>query len=238
MKSIVEHYTPTDKIQVPDHYFEIELPSWEIVIQPVLDQVAAQFAKPGSDKPDLTDDMIMTLGISGVETIEQFKLYAKDYIEEEQVQLKFYHDLMPFLLAFHGETADVIINSEEETRYRKEYLEQVSAYAEEYDLSLEDYARQQLGIAGDVNEELAQRAKEDYIFKIIAHDRVKEKNIELDELTYERFIQQNVLQNGADEIEVREQFPYEVFKKIMPEMSYSQSLFEYFKSKFHFKING
>lgn len=238
MKSIVEHYTPTDQIQVPDHYFEIEIPSWEVVLQPVLNQVASQFKTAASETLELTDDMIRALGINGVETLQQFKQYAKSYIEEEQVQMKFYHDLMPFLLAFHGETADVIINSEEETRYREEYLEQVSAYAEEYDLSLEDYARQQLGISGDVDEELAQRAKEDYIFKIIAHDRVKAKNIELDELTYERFIQQNVLQNGADEIDVREQFPYEVFKKIMPEMSYSQSLFEHFKPKFHFKIRG
>lgn len=238
MKSIIEYYTPIEEIPVPEHYFDIEIPSWDAVIQPLLDQVARQFQTEGSQLPELTDDHIVSLGLSDIHTVQQFKQYAMGLFEEEQVQIKFYHGLMPFILAFHGETTEVITNSEEESRYSEEYLEQVAAYAEEYDLSLEDYARQQLGIAGDVQTELSQRAREDYIFKLIATHIFESKNIVLDELTYERFIQQNVLQNGADEIEVRERFPYESFKQIMPEMAYSQSLFTFFKPKFRFKIKG
>lgn len=233
MKSIVEYYTPTKEIPVPDHYFEIEIKSWDEVIQPLLEEVANRYGES-----DASDDMIEALGLAGVTTVPDFKQYAKEYYESEYISFAFYNKLMPYILAFYGETTEVVINAAERDEYVAEYLEQIEAFADEEGLPVNDYAQLKLGLRGDIDTILKERAVEDYIFKLIAHHIFKEKGHELDELTYERFIQQNVLQSGADEIDLRGRYPYEVFKKIMPEMSYSTELFEFFKPKFKFKITG
>lgn len=233
MKSIVEYYTPTAEIPVSDKYLEIPISSWDDVIQPLLDEVANRYGES-----NVTDEMVVDLGLAGVTTVPAFKRYAKDYYTEEYISYAFYHNLLPYLLAFHGETAEVVINADERDRYVEEYLEQIEAFAEEEDLPVNDYAQLKLGLRGDIETILKERAVEDYIFKLIAHHIFKEKGHELDELTYERFIQQNVLRSGADEIELRDRYPYSVFQKIMPEMSYNAELFEYFKPKFTFKVTG
>lgn len=56
----------------------------------------------------------------------------------------------------------------------------------------------------------------------------------LDELEYEQFIQRNVLENGADDIEVRQAISYPQFKEMMPEMMLTQQLLDYFEPKFKF----
>lgn len=233
MKSIVEYYTPTHEIPVPDQYLEIEISSWDDVIQPLFEEVANRYGES-----QVTDDMVIDLGIANVSTVPAFKGFAKEYYQDEYISYAFYHKLLPYLLAFHGETAEVVVNVEERERYVEEYMEQIEAFAEEEDLPVNDYAQLKLGLRGDIDTILKERAVEDYIFKLIAHHIFKEKGHELDEFTYERFIQQNVLRSGADEIDMRDRYPYTVFQKIMPEMSYNTELFDYFKPQFTFKVTG
>lgn len=233
MKSIVEYYTPTEEITIPDQYLEIPITSWEDVIQPLFEEVANRYGETM-----ITDEMVAELGISHVTSVQGFRRYAKEYYQEEYISYAFYHKLLPYLLAFHGETAEVIINADERDHYVAEYLEQIEAFAEEEALPVNDYAQLKLGLRGDIDKILKERAVEDYIFKLIAHHIFTEKGHELDELTYERFIQQNVLRSGADEIDLRDRYPFSVFQKIMPEMSYNSELFEYFKPKFTFKVTG
>lgn len=233
MKSIVEYYTPTHEIPVPDQYLEIEISSWDDVIQPLFEEVANRYGES-----QVTDDMVIDLGIANVSTVPAFKRFAKEYYQDEYISYAFYHKLLPYLLAFHGETAEVVVNVEERERYVEEYMEQIEAFAEEEDLPVNDYAQLKLGLRGDIDTILKERAVEDYIFKLIAHHIFKEKGHELDESTYERFIQQNVLRSGADEIDMRDRYPYTVFQKIMPEMSYNTELFDYFKPQFTFKVTG
>ena len=96
MKSIVEYYTPTKEIPVPDHYFEIEIKSWDEVIQPLLEEVANRYGES-----DASDDMIEALGLAGVTTVPDFKQYAKEYYESEYISFAFYNKLMPYILAFY-----------------------------------------------------------------------------------------------------------------------------------------
>lgn len=233
MKSIVEYFTPTNEIEVPDQYLEIPITSWEVVIQPLLEEVANRYGESS-----VTDEMVAELGIGDVSTVEGFRQFAKEYYQDEYISYAFYHKLLPFLLAYHGETAEVVINAEERDSYVEEYLEQIEAFADEAELPVNDYAQLKLGLRGDIPKILNERAVEDYTFKLIAHHIFKAKGHELDEMTYERFIQQNVLRSGADEIEMRERYPYPVFKKIMPEMSFNSELFDYYKPKFTFKVTG
>lgn len=102
----------------------------------------------------------------------------------------------------------------------------MKAYADQYDMPLEQYGREQLKLEGNINEQLEKRAEEDFIFKVIAHRVFENQGGRLDEEAYEQFIHRNVVQQGADEIELRERFSYNAFKEMMPEMSLSQDIYD------------
>src|SRR5699024_8273959 len=133
--------------------------------------------------------------------------------------------------------SNVILNSEERDSYVTDYLRQVKAYADQYNMPLEQYGREQLKLEGNINEQLEKRAEEDFIFKVIAHRVFENQGGRLDEEAYEQFIHRNVVQQRADEIELRERFSYNAFKEMMPEMSLSQDIYEYFSKRITFKIN-
>lgn len=84
---------------------------------------------------------------------------------------------------------------------------------------------------------LAEHALEDFTFKLIAQDIFDQSGRQLNEETYESFIMQNVLHNQADEIELREQIPYQRYLKMIPEMELSQEMFQYFVKQMKVKIN-
>ena len=155
--------------------------------------------------------------------------------QRNQTQLQFYNEVLPFILKYYADNSNVILNSEERGSYVTDYLRQVKAYADQYNMPLEQYGREQLKLEGNINE--LETCEEDFIFKVIAHRVFENQGGRLDEEAYEQFIHRNVVQQGADEIELRERFSYNAFKEMMPEMSLSQDIYEYFSKRITFKIN-
>lgn len=238
MKSSVENVMSYKDINIPEEKLTIEIPSWDAVAQPLVDQARRQYEEMiGEPVDELTNEMVEALTLPGVQTIHQLKQTGMDVYQRNQTQLQFYNEVLPFVLNYYAENSNVILNSSERDAYVSDYLVQVNAYADQYNMPLEQYGREQLKLEGNINEQLEKRAEEDFIFKVIAHRVFENQGGRLDESAYEQFIHRNVVQQGADEIELREKFPYQSFKEMMPEMSLSQDIFEHFSKLIKFKIN-
>ena len=238
MKSSVENVMSYQDILVPEEKLTIEIPSWEMVAQPLINHARRQYEEMINEPvEELTNEMVATLSLPGVQTINQLKNYGMDVYQRNQRQLQFYNEVLPFILNYYAENTNVVLNSAERDAYVAEYIERVENYADEYNMPLEQYGREQLKLEGDVNEQLEKRAEEDFIFKVIAQKIFENQGGRLDEESYEQFIQRNVVQQGTDEIELRDRFPYEVFKEMMPEMSLSQDIFDHYSKLIKFKIN-
>lgn len=238
MKSSVENVMSYKDINIPEEKLTIEIPSWDAVAQPLVDQARRQYEEMiGEPVDELTNEMVEALTLPGVQTIHQLKQTGMDVYQRNQTQLQFYNEVLPFVLNYYAENSNVILNSSERDAYVSDYLVQVNAYADQYNMPLEEYGREQLKLEGNIKEQLEKRAEEDFIFKVIAHRVFENQGGRLDESAYEQFIHRNVVQQGADEIELREKFPYQSFKEMMPEMSLSQDIFEHFSKLIKFKIN-
>ncbi|MBZ6528045.1 hypothetical protein HYQ40_09735 [Aerococcaceae bacterium DSM 111021] len=238
MKSSVENVMSYKDINIPEEKLTIEIPSWDAVAQPLVDQARRQYEEMiGEPVDELTNEMVEALTLPGVQTIHQLKQTGMDVYQRNQTQLQFYNEVLPFVLNYYAENSNVVLNSSERDAYVSDYLVQVNAYADQYNMPLEQYGREQLKLEGNIKEQLEKRAEEDFIFKVIAHRVFENQGGRLDESAYEQFIHRNVVQQGADEIELREKFPYQSFKEMMPEMSLSQDIFEHFSKLIKFKIN-
>lgn len=238
MKSSVENVMSYKDINVPEEKLTIEIPSWDAVAQPLVDHARRQYEEMINEPVDeLTNEMVDALALPGVKTIQQLKQSGMEIYQRNQTQLQFYNEVLPFILKYYADNSNVILNSEERDSYVTDYLRQVKAYADQYNMPLEQYGREQLKLEGNINEQLEKRAEEDFIFKVIAHRVFENQGGRLDEEAYEQFIHRNVVQQGADEIELRERFSYNAFKEMMPEMSLSQDIYEYFSKRITFKIN-
>lgn len=237
MKSVVENVIPLSEIQVPPQYLTIEIPSWEAVAMPLVYQVAKQFNPDGDPDFILLDEHVAALDLPNVASVAQLKQYAMMLFRKHQVHQKFYQELLPYLLVFFAETSQVILNSAELAEFQQQYQERLQQAAEAEGESLAEYVKRTMGIAEtELEQQLAEHSSEDFIYKLIAQRAYLTSGHTLDELAYEQFIATNVLQRGADDIEIREQFPYESFKEWMPEMVFTQELFDYFEPQFKFVI--
>lgn len=235
MRSSVEYYPDYESITLPDHYLKIEIPSWEAVAQPTLETILEQYKAIARVSTDvLTDDMVAALEIPNINNVNQLTQYAIDYYQKNSRQRKFYNEILPFLMAYFAETTEVVMNSEEKEAYFDRYYEQLNQFAEEEDMDLETYGAQILQLTHPVMQGIEERAEEDFIFHLIARKRYAEQGLALDEEAYEDFIHQNVLHQLADEIEIRDRLPYIKFKEMMPEMLFTQNLYDYFTEKIRF----
>lgn len=238
MRSSVENIVAYQAIPVPENLLTIRIPSWDATAKPLLDHAKKHYeAMVGEPVEELTDEMIVALNLPDTHSVAELKRYGMDLFERTQRQKKFYEEVLPFILTFYAQNTNSILNNQEKDSYVAEYIEQVQAYADQYSKSLEDYAKEDLKIEGNVEEGLTERATEDFIFKVIANQLFEEAGGKLDEEAYENFIQQNVLHNQADEIEIRQQFPFERFTKMMPEMSLSQEIYDHFSKQIKIKID-
>lgn len=238
MRSSVENVMSYKDILIPEEKLTIEIPSWDAVAQPLIDHARRQYEDLINEPVDeLTNEMVEELALPGVKTIQQLKQTGMDVYQRNQTQLQFYNEVLPFILNYYAQNSNVVLNSAERDAYVADYLRQVEAYAEQYNMPLEDYGREQLKLEGNIQEQLEKRAEEDFIFKVIAHRVFENQGGRLDEEAYEQFIHRNVVQQGADEIELRDRFPYVSFKEMMPEMSLSQDIYEHFSKLIKFKIN-
>lgn len=233
MLSIVNDYVEKEDITIPDYYWRIEIESWEEVRAPYLDQVKDYYQQLTQTSVDvIKDEHFSLLGLSGIQNFDDFSDFVKRDYTQEKISLAFYDKLMPYLLAFHGETAQVILNDDEYAKYEKEYLEQIHAFSDEAGLSFEEYVQEHLGLRGEFVKHLKERAYEDFVFKLIANNRYGHLLEEVSVVDYEAYIQEQVIKFGLDEIDVRENLSYSQFCKVLPEMMYNQELFSYFTPNF------
>lgn len=236
MKSIVEDYVPIEEIRVPDHYFKIEIPSWEEVAAPFLDAMAKNhFNDATATGERLTDEVVASMNLEGFTTVNQLKHYAMSMFETSQKRDKFYFNLLPYLVLFYAETSQTIINSEEHAEFVEQFIQRLHDGSEEAGLTFEEFVVQQLSIQAETTDtlmqEIKERASEDFIYKIIATHRYLESGNGLSPEDYEAFVMHNVLTQNLDEIDVRERYSYETFKTTFPEVAFTQELFDYFTPK-------
>ncbi|MDO4432570.1 MAG: hypothetical protein Q4B80_04550 [Aerococcaceae bacterium] len=237
MKSTVEQVVPIEEIYVPEHYLEIPIPSWEAVVAPTLLQVSQQFNTQNDPSFVLLDEHVEALQLPNIETVHALKQFAMDTFKMRAIQTQFYSKLLPYLTVFYADTTSVILNSEELDAFKALYVSRAKEAAAERQESLEDYVKIVWNITEDIENQLLERATEDFIYKLIARHDYFAKGHQIDETAYERFILQQVLHQGADEITVREHLSYQQFAEIIPEMTYTQYLFDYFASQFKFVID-
>lgn len=238
MKSSVENVMSYQDIPVPEDLLTIEIPSWDAVAQPLVDHAKRQYEEMVNEPvEELTSEMVEVLSLPGVTTVNQLKQYGMDLYQRNQTQMQFYNKVLPFILKYYSENTNVVLNSAERDAYVSDYFERVQDYADQYQMTLETYVYEQLKLQGDVQAAIEERAEEDFIFKVIAAQIFENQGGRLDEEAYEEFIQRNVVQQGADEIELRDRFPYPTFKEMMPEMSLSQDIYDFYSRLIKFKIN-
>lgn len=233
MLSKVNDYIEKEDITIPDHYWRIEIESWEEVMTPYLNQIKDYYQQLTQTSVEVVkDEHFSLLGLSGIQNLDDFSDFVKRDYAQEKISLTFYDKLMPYLLAFHGETAQIVLNNEEYESFEKEYLEQIHAFADEVDLSLEEYVQKFLGLRGAIEKHLQERAYEDFVFKLIANSRYGHLLDGISPLDYEAYIQEQVVKFGFDEIDVRDNLSYTQFCRVLPEIMYSQELFTYYTPRF------
>lgn len=238
MKSSVEQVINFKKIPIKSEMLIIEIPSWDAVAQPLLNYGKKQVQQAtGQPIETLQDYHLVHLELP-VETVEDLIHYGTEVYKQSQIQSRFYYEILPYILTYYSENSQVHLDQAELERYVTDYLNQVQAYANQENLTIEEYGRKKMDIKEeDVEEVFKQRGREDFIFKVIAQKHYQDKGGTLTKEDYEMFIQKNVLENNADEIELRERFSFTTFKASMPEMSLSQEIYDYFVPQITFQIN-
>lgn len=238
MKSKATNIPDYRQIPVPTELLQIEIPSWEAVAQPLVQKALQQYEEQtGEYANNLTDEMVQTIGLPGIHRVHDLKQYGMDLYSQTQKEYRFYQAILPFLLEFYYKNTNTILNSDERDYYIEGYIEKVDEYAEDRGMSLDEYVTEELGLEGDAIEALEAQAKEDFTFKIISHSLYEESGLKLTEDAYEEYIHGRVLHEQADEIELRETLSYERFLDLMPQMTLSDALYEYFYNEMEFIIN-
>lgn len=240
MKSSVSHYLDYRNIPIPEEMLTIKIPSWEATAQPLVDYAKKQYIhRFGKLEGDFNDEKVQALALPGIETLNDLKRYGMSTYQKNQENYQYFSQVLPFILKFYQVSSNTIIDRDEKEAYLAEYLEHMKFYAQAEKLRLEKYVEDKLHIKldGPVEDLIRQRGLEDFVFKIIAHDMFTKSGHVLNEDSYEEFIMQNVLNNGLDEINLREEIPYHRYLKMIPEMQLSQDMFNYFVSKMHVKID-
>lgn len=216
----VSHYLPITALQVPDYYFDIHLPSWEEVARVFIHQVAKQ-AYPDLDQPEanLKDEQVAALGLQGVSNLTDLKHYAMDLFRQSQIQTRFYQHILPFLASYIAETAQYVLDAEDMATVVYSQLKEMNQEDPQLD---QDAIRESL--------------EEDYIFRLVAGQWYADQGGGLTELDYDAYIVSSAVNQGADEIALRERFSYPDFQVMMPTLAYTEALFQHFLPRFRFVI--
>lgn len=238
VKSSIVNYIDYQNIPLPENLLTIEIPSWDEVAQPMVDITLRKYNELlGEDEEVLTDEMVQILNTPGISTVHQVKQLGMDTYIQAQIQQKYVGKVFPYILSFYRESSNPIIDPSERDAYITEYVDQVKAYADQAGMTFKAYVRDQLKLEGPAQEVIEKRALEDFIFKLICQDMFQQLDRDLDEESYEAFIQQQILHHQIDEIDLREELPFQKYVNIMPEMTISQQMFQYFSQQFSVKIN-
>ncbi len=225
-------------MEFPESLFQIEIPSWEAVIQPLKSFAIKQYQeKTGKTAEHLTDEIIDAFDELPVNNVADFEKMGIEIYKEQQSTHRYYYQIFPQILKKYTEQSEYSLDETELKSFTEDYFAELESHADKYDMTLSEYGEKIMNIDGDVEQEFNNRAKEDFVFKLIAQDNFASRGGEIDELAYESFIQKNVIHQQADPIELKEKIPYEVFVKLIPEMQLSQEIYDYFFPKIEFVIN-
>lgn len=236
MKSIIDYFTPVDEISIPASYFKIEIPSWQAVLEPTLAVIKKEYFPQDPMNHNITDEMVQGLGIPSVNSVEDLKRITKYNYVTRIVDRLFYERLLPFILTYWQMTSEVVINQEEWQKYKSQRQDYLASYAKEYQMSVKTYCREVLNLQGDLDEVLEEQAKEEFIFKLIAHFVYEDQGYGYTVEDYEAYIQQQSLANHEDPIELIEQLPFSVFETQIAEIYLTQLLYDYFIPQFVFYV--
>ncbi|MBF6978897.1 hypothetical protein [Tuanshanicoccus lijuaniae] len=239
MKSYVEHYVTFDEILLPEPYRVVEIPSWEAVVEPVMNGVLNVYNEQFNQQATaLTDEMVAALQNPNLTTLHELRQFAMEAFQEREREMKFQHHIFPYLLVFFANTTQTVINSEESDAYYQAMMENYREEAEKLGWTLDEFIRDSFQLEPNQKEELQERIHEYFVFKLIAYARFGENHGELDEASYDAFIQQQVVHQMVDEIDLRERLPYVVYKDIFPEILLTEELKDYFKPQISFQIQS
>lgn len=238
MKSIVEHYLDFDEILLPETYITVSIPSWEVVIQPVLQGVLADYQKDHPQQEELTDQVVAALGYPELQTVHDLKTFAMTSFQNREKETKFQQEIFPALLVFFAHTTQTIINEEERDAYRVAMKENYHEEAENLGITYDEFIREAFGISCEDEKELNERIDEYFIYKLIANKRFEGHGLALDRDAYDAYIQEQVIHQMVDEIELRDRLPFAVYQDIFPELLLTSELKTYFFAQIKFEIKG
>lgn len=237
MKSSVSNIVDFKQIPVPTSDLQIEIPSWQAVAQPLIDFAKVDYQKQtGQVIEKLEDHHIAVLDIPA-NSLADLKKMGSQVFQDRALQKRYYDCILPFILNFYANNTNTVLNDQELTAYTEDYLGQVKAYATKAKLSIEEYGQKVMGMKGSVMDQFKERAKEDFIFKLIAQDLFVNSEKVLSHDDYDAFINQQVLASGADEIDLRQNLSFEEFCQMYPEMHLGQAMADYYMEKIKFVIN-
>lgn len=238
MKSKIQTLIDYKTIPIPLSLMQIEIPSWQAVAQPLVDQALKQYEElTGEFANHLTDEMIQLLNLPNIHSVHQLKSYGMDLFSRTQTEYRFYRDVLPFVINYYAEYSNAVLNSDEIDIYTENYIQRVEDIATDLGYSLDDYVYEVMELDGDAIDALVERAREDFIFKLVAHQIFAASGGQLNEDDYEAFIQHNVIHNQADAIALRSELTYEQFKDNYAEMLLVEDIYNYFAQEVEFIIN-
>ncbi|GAB7232754.1 hypothetical protein [Facklamia hominis] len=230
MRSQVLDYPSVEEIEVPETYLRVSLADFEQIFEIQLADMKRKYQQLTNEPLSKFDSLSLSrLGLGEYENLSQVKeAYYKIY-RKQALELAFYRQLMPFLLAFYQEASQVVINQDEYDAYERKYLDQIQRLASEEDMTLEEYASSQLHLNQPIRTHIKERILEDFVFELIAKDRFAAV---VDEWEYEAFIQERSLSQGLDPIDLKEQISFSNFLLESSQLKWTQELFDYFNNRF------
>lgn len=233
MKSSITTTVPIEKIEVPSYYFDIHLTNWTDV-ENVYIQATFSRLQGEHSIDSLSDTEVANLQVPHYQTVEEMRRYARALFKRTQIDVRFYQQLLPYLMVYIADSSQVVLNAEERDEFVYRGLSEYTELAQEEGVTLFDYVSKMLDKAEDPMAALREKLEEEFIFRLVAFQRYIGQGRMLDENDYEAFIQHQVLESHADEITLRERFSYEQYKRDMPAMLMTNELYEFYVPKFRF----
>lgn len=234
MKSTIEHYLEFDEILLPEKYLTIPIPSWEAVVEPVLQGVLESYLRThpqDKNQTQVTDAMVADLNYPGLSSVNDLKTFAMEAFSQREKERKFQEEIFPALLVFFGHTSQTIINQEELAAYRQILIQNYRDDAEREGLSYEEFIRLSFGVDAKDTQSLYEQLDEYFTYKLIANARHGQDHQAVTEEDYDEYIQSQVIHQGEDEIDLRARMPFHYYRDLYPEMMLTEELKTYFKDQ-------
>lgn len=240
MKSKINNIIPITEVPASDDLLTIEITSWNEVIKPykksLLDSFNEMYAR---DEEVITDEVVEILNIPNVANTSQLDTWLIDQYTTEASELKYYNEILPYLMTYYYKNSDVEYDLDELEAYKKHYIDELNYYADNANKTLEAYLVEDLNLdlsSKSVEEVCSIEASEAFVFRLLARTYYDMAGLSLDELAYDEFIQHFVLHYRQDEIEMRANLPYNMFKEQAPEIYLNKLWLDYFRPQIKFQI--